>query len=260
MKNCKIDLFSEDCIEQLDKVINLNYIYPRIYVKNGKVYMYLTLSCVEQSNEDKYKTMTKVVDLIYSFLNIEEKCLCTLLLSKTTISNMLKLLMLHKETSGSFELDKVIDIDGDNRVYELSLKEDSLQGGSLDEVYETNTEYNFHTHPVPVYIKRGVHYAWPSIKDLYSILENKEGVFHCLISAEGLYFVMRSRKGIPSTNNLKKYNILYPNPKNKDYYPQTPKEYIEKLSRIRKKVFNISFFSWKEIINSKKIDLKLSVE
>lgn len=262
MKQKYIDLLSPNYAEKIEKCIRHNYKSPKLYTKGDKIQLILEKSGSHSSRSARDEVRNKVIDIISYFVNVRVECgcVCTIRFSHELINKMYALLTLPRETSGSFKLEKVVNLGGTYSVYDINLNESSIMTGNSDEVYETLTKFNFHTHPISAYIERGVDVAWASIEDLRGIIENENGIFHCIISVEGLYFIIKNTNVIPTEKNLKKYNILYPNPKNKDYYPYTPEQYIEYVSKFKEKVFDISFNSWKDLKKIGQIDLRVCLD
>jgi hypothetical protein len=261
----KVDLLASNYVQELEKYINRGYAFPKLYCKDKDMWIKLKKSeKSEKSNKEinPNKVREEIVEIIEYFLNtsIAGGCFAVIRFDENTLSDLKKLLLLANETSGSFNLNKIIDIHNYLNVYELKIDESTMIFGNGDEVYETCTPFNFHTHPISAYEKRGVNVAWPSIQDLKSILENEAGIFHCLISVEGLYFIKKIENAKITKKGLKKYNILYPNPEDPSYFPRTPKEYIKILNEIEDKIFDISYWSWKDLDKKRSISLKVCVE
>ena len=151
---------------------------------------------------------------------------------------------LQRECSGIFKIyNSYIDNNG-NYVYKLSLETLSENKGikyivgGQEEVYIEKSAYNFHTHPISLYVKYNVLIGTPSGADIYNFLKDSiySGTqFTGVISIEGIYIVSLTPFFIKNVLQ-KKDNLLA--------FVQQP-NFEEKIRNIFEFPFSQRFFSWK---------------
>ena len=153
----------------------------------------------------------------------------------------------------------------------LVYNEDGVITGTKDRIDGFEDKVTYHTHPYPTYIEFDAKYAWPSKLDYKSIADtiiHGKGVFHIVVTVEGIYIVSLNDNWCSQIDTLKKMikkedkkyemymsklDIEYPykikNKKTNTPHISTPHEfckYANKQGIDEKPVLKTQYVPWKD--------------
>ncbi len=89
----------------------------------------------------------------------------------------------------------------------LIYDESKVVTGSKDGIDGFEDKATYHTHPYPTYLEFDAKYAWPSVTDYKSIADtivHGIGVFHIVVTVEGIYVVSLNDEWYDKLDTLKK--------------------------------------------------------
>lgn len=156
-----------------------------------------------------------------------------------------------KEIAGALYIDQVKN--------KISIHDKSITIGKEEGVDVTNASFNFHSHPKEAYINHNTDIGYPSSQDYLGYLEsylNSGTIFHAVSTIEGLYIMsihvnyVNNKKLLKSVKHeiIKKYKIPFNT-------TSTPYTYLKIIEKIEPAIFNVSFFTWDELLNGAEVSV-----
>ena len=265
--NCPIQ--DKNLDKYIDEMIELGFESP--YICNSRPTICKTTNskkdftlCMFKRSDDEPKIIDKkhVYYIINEFLKYKSFCGLKLKFDKKTIKYLRKLplagktknkngTITQKEIAGALFIDQVKN--------KISINNKTITIGKEEGVDVTNASFNFHSHPKEAYLNHKTDIGYPSSQDYFGYLEsfiNTGTIFHAVSTLEGVYIMSIQAQYVNNKKFLKsiKGNILkvYKVPFNTT---PTPYTYLEIINNITPNIFNVSFFTWEELMNGAEVSV-----